>query len=150
MIAANHGRAIEGAGRILTFTYWPGVTYWNSTTSSPDRLPANWAVSTRKVLTAPARLAGAKKHVELSSEVVEGALLESDKGIAVTLLNWSGTPQQQLTVTVPGIARLADAQKARRLKVESAIQGALKYEINGNTLTVTLPLRAVDVVMISL
>ena len=140
----------QGKGRIFSFGYWPGSTYWNS----PDRgdhirLPAGWSVDGREIITAPARLAGAKKYVSASVDLVEGVLLESDKGTAVTLLNWSGEPQKTLAVTIAVSEEIAAAAKAGKLKVESLELGTLKYKFAGGDLNVTLPLKTVDVLMIS-
>jgi hypothetical protein len=132
-----------GRGNIVFFGYWPGCTYW----ASPDRsdwycLPKNWAQPSRMAATYPARISGAKKHVEVSIPCVEAAILESEKGIAVTLLNWTGNPVSLATVRIPGL------QGARISKVKSAECGDLKYRIDNNQLSVTLPLKTVDVLMI--
>jgi hypothetical protein len=129
-------------GRVLSFGYWPGLTYWNSPDRSQgNQLPQNWSADQRRMIVAAARFAGARKHVDVSVEEIEGALLESDQGIAVTLLNWTSKPQQAITVTIP------DAGKVTR--VESVEQGALKYQETADGLQVTLPLDSVDVLMLT-
>jgi hypothetical protein len=133
--------AAAGRGRVVSFGYWPGVTYW----LSPDRkdakqLPQGWSRSARQLATAPARMANAAKVVDVSAEGVEAVLLESEQGVAVTLLNWTGQPLLEVTVTVGRPGKVA--------KVASVEQGALKYHATGDGLAVTLPLKTVDVLLL--
>lgn len=134
--------AICGQGRILSFGYWPGVSYWNS----PDRtnlfrLPQGWSDAGREVLTAPARFAKAPKQVEVSVDMVEGVLLESEKGVAVTLLNWTNNPFKEIAVTIPNESKFS--------KVESVEQGVLTSQSTPQSLVVKMPLKTVDVLMLS-
>lgn len=140
-----------GRGRLIAYGYWPGNDYWWSPDRSDwQRLPTGWSAATRAMLTLPARIAGATKHVEVSEPLVEAPLLESPAGAAVTLLNWGGVPLPAVTVTVRGLAGLPEAARAGRLTVASAQRGPLAgYRIDGDRLTVTLPLKDVDVVMIT-
>ena len=90
--------------------------------------------------------------MDISVDNVEGALLESDKGIAVTLLNWTKdqAPLPSITVTVASTPKLDAAVKAGKLKVESADTGTvLKYTATDKGVEVTLPLKDVDVLMLS-
>jgi hypothetical protein len=132
---------VVGKGKIISYGYWPGITY-NITPDRTDytRLPCNWSKDARKIATYPARAAGARKYVDISEDVIEGCLLESDRGIAVTLLNWTGEPQKEITVTIPGASGIS--------KVESVEQGVLKYENAPDGLKVKLPLKTVDVLML--
>lgn len=68
-------------------------------------------------------------------------MLESEKGVAVTLLNWTGEPLKEITVTVSDTGTVS--------KVESVEQGLLKYQTIPEGLKVTLPLKMVDVLLIS-
>jgi len=131
-----------GKGRILALGLWPGVTYWNS----PDRtdrtrFPQGWDSAARRLITAAARFAKAPKQVDVSSPLVEATLLESKAGIAVTLLNWSGAPLANVTVTVPHGGKFA--------KTESVEQGTLTPQSSGGDLKVSLPLDSVDVLMLT-
>jgi len=138
----------HGEGKVVSFGYWPGYTYWTSPDrNDPGRLPSGWAECTRAVISAPARLARTKKIVEMSQPLVEGVLLESDKGTAVTLLNWSGKPLTSLTVILPDAPAVLAAARDGKLKLSSVRQGALKYTIRGSNIVITLPLKTVDVLM---
>ncbi len=71
---------------------------------------------------------------------MEACRLQSDKGIAIVLLNWTDEPIASLTVSVPQIGKFR--------KVTSLESGAVKSTLAGSTLKVTLPLKSVDVLMI--
>jgi hypothetical protein len=134
--------AALGQGRVLSFGYWPGVSYWNSPDRSDGtRLPQNWSSEQRAIITSAAHFAKATRHVGISTDEVEGVLLESDKGIAVTLLNWSGTPQAKITVTIHQAGKVS--------KVESLEHGVLSSQPVAGGVQVTLPLKDVDVLMLS-
>ena len=140
----------QGQGRVFAYGFWPGADYNGNTGFA--WAPTNEAERARALLTAPAKIAGAKKFVDISVDNVEGALLESDKGIAVTLLNWTKdqAPLPSITVTVASTPKLDAAVKAGKLKVESADTGTvLKYTATDKGVEVTLPLKDVDVLMLS-
>ena len=72
--------------------------------------------------------------------MVEAPLLLSDKGAAVTLLNWTGEPIERLSVTVrvPFTAR----------SVESVRRGRLAFQKVKEGVTCSLPLGAADIQML--
>ena len=72
--------------------------------------------------------------------MVETPLLLSEKGAAITLLNWSGAAVDTLEVRV----RLPFAAKS----VTSGRTGALAFRTNDGEVTFVLPLKAADVVAI--
>ncbi len=128
-------------GRIFSYGFWPGITY----NMSPDRsdykkLPYGWSKEAREMVVFPAKIAAAMKFVEISEPLIEGCFLESEKGIAITLLNWSGEPKKEITVVVN------DAKDITKL--ESIEKGILKWEKSGNSIKVKLPLNTVDVLML--
>jgi hypothetical protein len=131
-------------GRILTFGYWPGTTYWYSPDRSiRSRLPSGWSADARAIILIPAEDSNAPRHVSVSVAGVEAVLLESDEGVAITLLNWFATPLQDLTVTINPAGR-KEVSEMRSLKV-----GTLGYRMVGDQLQVTLPrLETVDVLMV--
>lgn len=132
-------------GRVISFGYWPGTTYWYSPDrSNPSSLPVQWSAEARAIITMPARDAGAQRHVTVSAPGVEAALLESDEGIALTLLNWFAMPLDNLTVTVHR-PRRTDISQIKSLRC-----GILRREATAEELQVTLPrLETVDVIMFS-
>lgn len=132
-------------GRVITFGYWPGTTYWYSPDrSNPSRLPDGWSAEARAIIAMPARDANAPRHVSVSAAGVEAALLESEEGIALTLLNWFAIPLDDLIVTVhrPRRTKLAEVKSLR--------YGDLGCNVTTEGLRVKLPrLETVDVIMFS-
>jgi len=121
---------------------WPGASYWGS----PDRgdvtrLPVGWSARWRELATLPTRLARVPIDVQVSEELIEPALLESEKGIAVTLLNWSGSPKTAVDVTV------SDVGFTPR-QVRTARGAAVEFQHAETTLRARLPLNTVDVLLI--
>ena len=133
--------ASSGKGKIFSYGFWPGITYQMSPdTSDSTKLPQNWSDAARKMVTAPAKIANAKKFVEISEPLIEGCYLESDKGIAVTLLNWSGIEKPLITVKVNTEKNVS--------KIESVEHGPLKFEKSSDGIIVKIPLKTVDVLML--
>ena len=97
-------------------------------------------VDARGLVVAPARIANTPRPVIVSQEGVEACRLQSDKGIAITLLNWTDEPISTLTVKVP--------KNTKFKKVTSLQSGAVKSAMEGDMLKITLPLKHVDVLMI--
>ncbi|MCX7706329.1 MAG: beta-galactosidase trimerization domain-containing protein [bacterium] len=128
-------------GRIFYYGFWPGITYHLTADRSDYRkLPEGWSEPARKMVTMPAKIAGTPKYVEISESLIEGCYLKSEKGIAITLLNWSGEPKKEITVTIN------DAGNTR--KVTSIENGTLNWEKSDNKIQVKLPLKTVDVLML--
>jgi hypothetical protein len=75
----------------------------------------------------------------VSKPLVEAPALYSQQGVAVTLLNWRGTPQEvDVTVTTDRPVRL----------VQTAELGALRFRQTGNQVTVSMRLGDVDVLQL--
>jgi hypothetical protein len=131
-----------GNGRVITYGFYPGWEYWLSADRRETHaLPSGWGPVERQIAIAPARIAGTPHAIEVSIPGVEALRLESDAGIAVVLLNWTGTSIDALGVTVPNPGRFS--------RVSSIERGALVATPRANTaLSVTLPLATVDVLML--
>jgi hypothetical protein len=135
-----------GMGTALTYGFFPGLQYWVSqyvespVYDNPHALP-KWGKAERQIAVAPARLAKTPRPVTLSHEVFEACRLESSKGIAIVLLNWTGEPIPALTVTVPDIGMFTNT-------VKLADGTVINYSISGTTLTVIVSMQYVDVLMI--
>jgi len=99
-----------GTGIGIAYAFFPGFHYqqsanWDNTLSEPSQgtvLPYGWGNIQRDIITTPAKLGNEIQsrqnpvNVAYSSSqeaLVETCLLESDKGIAIVLLNWSDTPE---------------------------------------------------------
>jgi hypothetical protein len=133
-------------GRIIAFAYWPGIAYWlTPDRSNPRKLPQGWADEARKVITWPARLANTPRHVQVSEPGVEAIVLDSPRGMAVTLLNWTGKPLATLDLAIKTPAN----SKGTWGTVTSVTRGALEAQRNvADTLQLRLPLETVDILML--
>lgn len=133
---------VSGKGRILSYGFWPGVSYWNSPNrADTSRLPQGWSKGLRDAMTAPARFASAKRFATASQPVVETCVMDSPAGAAVTLLNWQGTPLQEVTVTIPNPGKVS--------KVETMEQGLVPHTVTPQGVSIKLPLNSVDVLMLT-
>lgn len=145
-------------GQIISFGYWPGLTYL----ATPDydfglpdpflpHLPRGWGADERAVVTMPARLSGAHKHAELKRhdnhkpiEGIELLVLDTPSGYMVTLLNWVS----RLTETAILVVHTATAADWTATSVQL---GELTIQSQGghSGLSILLPsLDTVDVIIL--
>ncbi len=90
-------------GNVVHFAWMPGLSYRRSATGTKDQLPTGFSESLRRYITMPLKLAGVQAPVSASVAMVETPMLVSEKGAALTILNWTGEPIEKLTLTVrPG------------------------------------------------
>ena len=129
-----------GQGRVVSFAWMPGLSYAKSQSGTKDGLPAGFSAVVRDMITAPVKSAQVTNMVTIDKPMIETPMLLSEKGAAVTLLNWTGEKQQKLVVyaRVPFTAA----------KVESVKQGAVKFTQTKDVIYCTLPLDAADILMI--
>lgn len=130
-----------GNGTALAYGYYPGAQYWGS----PDRsdrthLPRDWSEALRLPAVAPARLAHTPTPVIVSTAGVEACRLESPKGIAVVLLNWTDRPLKSVKITIPGAGKFR--------KVTSVERGPVGGVLHRGAAAVELPLKSVDVLLL--
>jgi hypothetical protein len=130
---------IVGKGRILHFACYPGLSYRHSATGSTGGLPSGYSDAWRQLIAQPVRDAKTELPVRVSKPLLEAPALYSAQGVAVTLLNWRGTPQEvEVTVT-------ADIPVRR---VQTAELGPLRFRQVGNQVTINLRVGDVDVVQL--
>ena len=127
-------------GRVVHFTWTPGLSYLRSSSTTKDKLPAGFSTAIRKMIIYPVQAAKIVSPVVVDQAMIETPLLLSAKGAAVTLLNWSGEalPQVTMTVRVPFTVQ----------SVESVKQGKLAFTRTPQGIVCTLPLSAADIVML--
>ena len=120
----SKGLAEAGRGRIIQFTWTPGV----------------FSEAIRSQIVAPIQETKVVPPVTVNLPMIETPLLLSVKGGAVTLLNWSGKEQKDLKVT----ARVPFKVKS----VESVKQGRLDFTQTSEGVICALPLDAADIVLL--
>ncbi|QDA59516.1 hypothetical protein [Hymenobacter jejuensis] len=128
-----------GKGRILRYACYPGLSYRKSAKGTTGGLASGFSEAWRNLIVQPVQASGATLPVKVNKALIEAPALYSQAGVAVTLLNWNGTPQT-VEVTV------ATDKKVRR--VASAEKGPLRFQQSPNGITVSLPLGDVDVLQV--
>lgn len=135
-----------GAGEVMHHTFMPGLSYARAAGRTWDGLPKADGPGLLRDRITCVPLAGVGTGEQPAAAWVSGgrvgpaeaSMLLSDKGAAVTVLNWSTQPGTvELKVRVPFTVRSVEAVRA----------GPLPFD-GGQPLKLSLPLKAVDVIMI--
>ena len=118
----------------------PGLSYQKTGGAPSAEYQKGFSELLRGLITYPVRTAGVDVLVTVDRPMIETPILLSDKGAAVTVLNWTGEgPQKvELTVKVPFTAK----------SVESMKRGKLNFEQTDENVHFALPLDAVDIIVI--
>lgn len=101
-------RNYYGKGAAFLVNTMPGLAYQKKALPAKpfDRgefahyLPTDFPASIRSLISLPLDVASIVKRVECDQPLVEGDLLQSDKGTVVSLANFSGKPVENLQVVV--------------------------------------------------
>jgi hypothetical protein len=72
--------------------------------------------------------------------MVEAPVLASSRGMAITLLNWTNQPQEDLTVSVDVSREVESVRTVRR--------GEVEFTTGKSGLEFQLPLETTDIVMV--
>lgn len=111
-----------GGGMIYRFANHPGLSYRRSATEQTGGLPSGFADVWRNLIVEPVRAANVSLAVSIDRPLIEAPALHSERGVAVTLLNWSGKSQAGVHVTL--------RTDRRPVRVVSARRGKLPIEAN--------------------
>lgn len=111
-----------GKGRVITFGTLPGTARNTPGRDGGDAL--GWVVFSTV-------LAEINPPVVVDRERIETPVLDSEEGMAVTVLNWSDEEQQDIALRIR-----ADRPVAA---VESVALGAIPFSQNGEEITLALP-----------
>lgn len=131
-----------GQGAAIAYGFYPGLQYWRTPDRSCHHLPREWGKLERDVAVSPVRQAKTPRPVVASVEGVEVCRLQSDRGIALVLLNWTDEPIPSFTVEISEFGKFNQVTSVRESLVSSTV--------TGNILSVTLPLNSVDVLLIEI
>lgn len=128
-----------GKGRIQRIAVYGGVIYFLSNTGQTNMLPTGFHPGWRALLTQPVRDAKVELPVTLNQEVIEAPALYSEKGVAVTLINWSGEEKDtQLIIKTDKPVK----------KVESVQRGVLTFKQGAGQIALRVLVGDVDVVKV--
>ncbi|HVV70973.1 MAG TPA: hypothetical protein VHI52_05655, partial [Verrucomicrobiae bacterium] len=114
-----------GHGQVVHFTWLPGT----------------YSADIRDAMLSPMYTARVEPPVKADVAMIETPLLLSAKGAAITVLNWSGKVQKQVTVT----AQVPFTVKS----VESVEQGKLAFTQSQRGITCRLPLATADIILLT-
>jgi hypothetical protein len=127
-------------GRVVHYSWLPGITYTYSPTGQQDGLPTGFSDTARHLVVYPTQLAQVSPPVTVDQPMVEAPLLLSTGGAAVTLLNWTGGSLSGVGVTV----KVPFPVKS----VTSVKHGPLTFQSTQGGAFFSLPLDAADIVML--
>ncbi len=130
-----------GKGSVIHFAWMPGLSYWKSATATKDKLPAGFSEAIRAWVIDPVKNAGVTLPVEAGKPLVETPMLLSDKGAAVTLLNWSGEKIDSLEVAVRVPFKVGSVESVKRGKLDFSVK-------RGDRAAMTLPLDTADILLL--
>ena len=129
-----------GDGQVVYHHLFAGVEYLRHLVVTAG-LYRGYKTALRRFIAQPARDAGCARPVVIEGRLVEGALLEADRGWALVLLNWGGDAIGELSLVLPGVRSFSGSVTSSRgvpVRMEAALDG----------LRVRLPLETVDVLKI--
>ena len=147
----------HGQGKAVLFAFLPGQDYLRKALplrpvdrgscddSYTHFLPTGMDPIVRRAIVDDFLPAGFVRPVVCSETLVESACIDTyrpARRLAVPLINYSGKPVPQLTVTIAGVTKVANVRSVEQAKVEHKIE-------NGN-LVVTLPLNITDMLLVDL
>jgi hypothetical protein len=129
-----------GKGRAVHFAFLPGLSYRRSAEEARGKFPTGWSEAARKWLNLPIELAKVEKPVICSVPLLETPVLASSQGLAITLLNWTGAPLENVSLRVQ-TNRPVDSVRSVKL-------GKLKYKEHDGFIEIKVDADTVDVVMV--
>jgi hypothetical protein len=130
-----------GQGSTLYFATMPGLAYSRGATEISGAPTIDYPSDIAPLITGLPTWAKVNKPATTSLPFVEAAVLQSQRGTSVTLLNWSGKPVKELTVSINDVPGLKSVRSARL--------GKLGYRKQGGRITVKLPMpQVVDVLLL--
>lgn len=129
-----------GAGQAIHFAALPGLSYSRAARWEAHEFPTDFPAAARGWITAPVRQAGIQPPVQIDRPLIEAPLLVSDRGAALTLLNWTNAPVESLGVAVRTGRAVAT--------VDSVERGPLAFKNQAGLVSFRLSLGAADIVRI--
>ena len=130
-----------GKGSTLYFAGMPGLAYSRGATERSGSPTIDYPSHLAPLITALPMSAKVNRPATTSLPFVEAAVLQSQRGTCVTLLNWSSKPVKELTVSINDVPGLKSVRSARL--------GKLSYRRQAGRITLKLPMpQVVDVLLL--
>lgn len=131
-------------GGIVHYAFYPGCSYFLSQIESGktgyNGLPCGFSEGIRNIILLPVEKAEVKKFVEVSQPIIEAIPLISEKGIAVTVLNWSGSEHGKITLGILCSEKIKE--------VESVLTGKISFVQDKGMVWCEIPVKDVDVLLL--
>lgn len=133
-----------GKGGIFHYAFYPGCSYFLSQIESGktgyNGLPTGFSPDIRQSILLPVKKAGIKPFVSVSEPMIEAVPLISEKGIAVTVLNWSGSDKDRVKLDIQCSEKISS--------VESISSGVIQYNQEKGIVSCEIPLKDVDILLL--
>ena len=129
-----------GKGLVAYYAFMPGMSYFRTGKFADGKLPEGFSESLRQCIAERVRGSTVVLPVKADRPMVETPILLSQAGAAVTVLNWTNAPIQDLKLSI----RLP----FKPATVESVGKGKIAFQKTPDGLECTLPVDAVDILMI--
>lgn len=134
-------RRVVGSGEAWHVAGMPGLAYGKGAREREGRPTTDYPAAIGDLIAAPALRAGVARPAHADRPGVETAVLRSDQGVAVSLLNWEAQPIKMLEVVVTDVDTVA--------RVRSARLGDLDYRHENREVRVSLPMpETIDVLLL--
>ncbi len=134
-------------GCILRFACFPGSNYGRSGMKGTLFVESAMTAAWRELIVEPVRKGGVTLPVIVDRPRIEAPALYSDRGVAVTLLNWTGVAQSNVTVVVRSEREPARVVSARRGPLQANIKAVQNGPFAFEAAT-TVDLDGVDVLSV--
>ncbi|HXK44439.1 MAG TPA: beta-galactosidase trimerization domain-containing protein [bacterium] len=133
-----------GKGGVIHYEFYPGCSYFLSQIESEktgyNKLPCGFSENIRNCILLPLKKAKIAPFVSVSESMIEAVPLVSEKGMAVTVLNWSGSDKETVRFEI---------QCAEKIKeVESVLSGKIPFVQDRNIVSCEIPIKDVDVLLL--
>lgn len=128
-------------GTVIYFAFMPGHNFFNQIKEvNPQGYVCNFPEKARKIISFPCVMAKVPKMIEISQGTFEAGLLESEKGIAILMVNLERKPFENLDIRV----------KAEGIKsVESIENGKIQFSQQQGMISFSMAFRGLtDIVLL--
>jgi hypothetical protein len=134
----------KGKGGIFHMAFYPGLSYYLSAIEANKNgfygLAYGFSSLIRELIKEPVKKANLKPFVSVSEAMIEAIPLFSDKGVVVTVLNWSGNNKEKVKFDVHFSEKIKE--------VESVERGKIEFIQNKDYVSFEIPLNDADIILL--
>ena len=133
-----------GKGRVIHYAFYPGCSYMLSQIESGktgyNGLPVGFSPEIRSFIVESVKKSGVRPFVSVSEPMIEALPLVSEKGIAITVLNWSGSEKEKI--------RIGFITSEKIKEIESVSGGRIPFTQEEKGVFCEVPIKDVDVLLL--